>query len=140
MPDRVEVQDISCPASTTAANPLIVTLTNVVACDVQRLTIRIPPGHSGLTGIAFGYGLTAILPRTSGAFISGDDEVIVYDMSNYIDGPQWYAFLCNLDLQSHAWEVRFEVNELTEANANSAGSVIPVADLYAAGTATVGAA
>src|SRR4051812_24349081 len=110
MPDRVEVQDISCPAGTATSSPLETALTGVVDCQVVKVTIRIPAGHAGLTGIALGYGHNAVLPRTRGRFISGDDEIIEYDMSNYITGPQWAAFTVNADTISHAWEVRFEVD------------------------------
>lgn len=139
MPDRIEVQDVSCNAGIPATNPTEVILANVVACQVVKVTLRIPPGHAGKTGIALGYGHNAVIPRTGGAFISGDDEVIEYDLTNYPPGPQWFAFLMNTDTIPHSWEVRFEVDELRgQAIPTTAGSVIPVEDLYAAAGQLVG--
>ena len=138
MPDRVEVQDITCPAGTPASSPQITDLDGVVACQVVRVTIRIPAGPAGLTGIALGYAENAVLPRTGGRFISGDDEVIIYDLSDYIAGPQWQAFTVNLDTIDHAWEVRFEVDELTDLAAGVQPAPIPPADLLAAGSAQIG--
>jgi hypothetical protein len=139
MPDRVEVQDLTCPAGTTSAAPVEVAITGVVACSVERLTILIPPGHALLTGIAFGYGHQPVLPRTAGRFISGDDEVIVYDMTNYPDGPQWQAFLINADTNPHGWEVRFEVDELPATAASPVSAPLALPEIYAVGSALIGA-
>lgn len=139
MPDRLEVQDVACPAGTTTANPVEVVLSNVVACQVVKVTIRIPPGHAGLTGLALGYGHNAVIPRTANRYISGDDEVIEYDLTHYPPGPQWQAFLINTDTQAHAWEIRFEVDELAPPPAGApSATVIPVEDLYAGAGQIVG--
>lgn len=138
MPDRVEVQDLTCNAGVTTANPTEIALSGVVACQVVRLTIRIPPGHAGLTGIAFGYGHNPVLPRTAGRFISSDDEVIVYDMQNYPPGPQWEAFLVNQDTIAHSWEVRIEVDELRAFVPASLVQPISSTDITAAAGELIG--
>lgn len=138
MPDRVEVQDIACPAGTTEAAPLETVLDGVVNCQVVRVTIRIPAGHSGLTGIALGYAHNPVLPRTAGRFISGDDEVIEYDLRDYIEGPQWQAFTVNHDTISHAWQIRFEVDELTDPAAGIPAEPVGASDIEQAAIAQVG--
>lgn len=138
MPDRLEVQDITCPAGVPVGAPVEVEVVNVFACQVVRLTIRIPPGHAGRTGIALGYGHQAVFPRTRGAFISGDDEVIVYDLSNYPPGPQWQAFVCNTDTQPHTWEVRFEVDELLVGQLPELSGPLPPAAIELAAGPLVG--
>ena len=112
MPDRVEIHDVTCTQFTPANAPVEV-LFNDAPGLLVKVTIVIPGGHAGLTGIALGYGHQQVLPRTPGAFISGDDEEPWYDMSNYPPGPAWSAFVCNLDLIPHTWEVRLEYNEIT---------------------------
>jgi hypothetical protein len=72
----------------------------------------IPDGHAGLTGISFGFGHTPVVPVTVGAFVSGNDEVYRMDLTGYIVGPAWSAFVCNLDSIDHAFQVRFELDEL----------------------------
>lgn len=139
MPDRVEVQNVTCPASTAPGSPLETAIAHVVACIVVRVTIRIPTGHAGLTGIALGYGHNAVLPRGAGAYISGDDEVIVYDLTNYDPGPQWQAFTINTDTQSHSWQLRFEVDEIQTGQRTFATPLpLDAADINAAGTALIG--
>lgn len=123
MPDRVEVHDVTCPASTPSSAPLEVAFNDVPA-NLMAVTIVIPDGHAGLTGIALAYGHQPVLPRTPGAFISGNDEVVRFDMSNYPTGPPWSAFVCNNDLTSHAWEVRLEYDEITAPAVTSPPSAI----------------
>lgn len=130
---------MTCAPGVSAAAPTEVNLDGVNACSIVRVTLRIPAGHAGKTGIALGYGHQAVLPRTAGRFISGDDEVVVYDMSNYADGPQWQAFLINADTIPHTWEVRVEVDELVSPGAVPLRVPIDPLDLMAAGSAAVGA-
>lgn len=136
MPDRVEVQDVTAPAS--QATALEVALTNVVACQPVRVEIRIPPGHAFKTGIALGYGHNAILPRAGAAYISGDDEQLFYDLTNYVPGPQWQAFLVNADTQSHTWEIRFEVDEILPNLSLAPSQPVQVPDIYEAAGQLVG--
>ena len=105
-----------------------------------RFYIVIPDGHSGLTGIALGYGHRAVIPYTAGAYFSGNDEVFAMDWIDSVPGVAWSAFLCNNDLQSHSWEVRFEYNEIGGATDQyvvaplSATDIYTVADVVETGT------
>lgn len=114
MPDRVEVQNITCPPGTTTSAPLETVLVGVVACIVVRFIVSVPPGHAGTTGIAIGYGHNAVLPR-GGGFISGDQLTLDFELSaRYPAGPQYQAFTCNTDTQAHTWQV---VSELIDTAA-----------------------
>jgi hypothetical protein len=95
--------------------------------------IVIPPGHAGLTGIAFGFGHQPIIPFTPGSYFSGDDDVIrrVYKDKNA--GVPWSAFVCNEDLQLHVWEVRFDYNELPTGTTSSNPATVTADDILAAG-------
>lgn len=55
---------------------------------LRQVSILIPPGHSGLTGIRIRYGLEYIIPWHSDSWISGDGEKII-DYPFYIlpDNP-----------------------------------------------------
>lgn len=85
----------------------------------RKCTIIIPAGHSGLTGIGVAYGHNVVLPSNTGAFLSGDDDKLPFDMSSYPDGVSWSVFLCNLDLQSHVWLVIFEGDTLVDPGASA---------------------
>jgi hypothetical protein len=129
MPDRKEIFDISCPALQSA--PLEIALPFKPGKPVS-VTIIIPDGHAGLTGIALGFGHTAVIPNTRGGYISGNDERIVHDMSTEIPGPQWAAFCVNADRQAHVWEIRFELDEIGSTNLATGKLPIPVATIMSA--------
>ena len=91
---------------------------------VSRVTIVIPDGHSGLTGIALAFGHQPVIPYNKGAFISGNDEIIPYDLSDaYPAGVSWSCFLCNLDTGPHTWETRWELNLLPTSQLAAAPSL-----------------
>lgn len=136
MPERVEVFDITCPASTPPSAPLEVDFAYNPGVP-RRVTIIIPDGHAGLTGIALGYGHQPVLPRSLGKFISSNDEFITFDLSNYPAGPLWQAFVCNNDLQAHVWEVILELDEIRAATALTVDAPISPAAIAAAGEATL---
>ena len=131
MAARLEVADVTCAANVAVNNPTEVVL-NFPGGILRRFTIVIPDGHAGLTGIALGYGHNPVIPRSSGKFISGNDEVIPFDYQDETPGVAWSAFLCNLDTQSHTWEVRFEYDEVTDASTPAPVQPIPITDLQAA--------
>lgn len=131
MATRLEVADVTCPASTAATAPQEVAL-GFPGGILRRLTIVIPDGHAGLTGIALGYAHNPTMPASKGAFISGNDEVLHYDYVDQQPGVAWSAFLCNLDTQPHTWEVRFELDEVSAPAPSVSNTPIPVTDLEAA--------
>lgn len=137
MPERVNIANVTCPASVLPTAPLEVVLVTFLPGIPRRLTIVIPAGHSGLTGLAAGFAHQPVIPDDNGQFFSGDDDVIHLDLTNYPAGPQWSVFLCNSDLQPHAWQVRMEFDEITGAPVDTA--VIPIAgdDISAAGDAAL---
>lgn len=108
---RFEIADITCPASTASTAPLEVAL-NFITGILIKFWIVIPDGHSGLTGIALGYAHQPIIPYKQPAFFSGNDEVIPVEWEDEVPGVAWSAFLCNNDLISHSWEVRFQYREV----------------------------
>jgi hypothetical protein len=134
MPSRLETSDITCPPSTTVIAPLEIALT-WPAGIVRRITVVIPDGHSGLTGIALGYGHTPILPSSPGAFLSGNDEVMSFEYLDDIPGVKWQAFVCNLDLQLHTWQVRFELDEIGDTTPAVPAQLVTPQDIMDAGTA-----
>ena len=132
MPDRVEVFDVTCPGSTPATAAIEVPFDYAPGIP-RRATIIIPDGHAGLTGIALGYGHNAVIPRTTGKFISSNDEFITFDLTNYPAGPVWSAFVCNNDTISHVWEVMLELDEIPAATPTIAQQTLSVQDIVTTG-------
>lgn len=133
MPDRVETFDVTCAASISAANAVEVPFVYNPGIP-RKVTIVIPDGHAGLTGIALGYGHQAVIPRTAGRFISSNDEHIPFDLTNYPAGPLWSAFVCNNDLQSHVWEIILELDEIQAPTPADTTVPLPVSSIVDAGT------
>jgi hypothetical protein len=138
VPDQVTVQDITCPANTPVDAPVEVPLDDFGG-NLVTIRLVIPDGHAGLTGISFGYGHNPVIPLNAGAFISGNDEPMKFDLRGYPDGVGWSAFVCNLDTQPHTWQVRCEWNDLVSAPAQVSSTPIAPADINAAAAALNGA-
>ena len=132
MPDRVEFFDITCPANTPPSAAVEVGF-NYYPGVPRKVTIIIPDGHAGLTGIALGYGHQPVIPRTAGAFISSNDEHIPLDLTNYPAGPLWSAFVCNNDTQSHVWGVMLELDEIPAAPNLDNQTPLPATAIYQTG-------
>lgn len=108
--DRLLVYDVTCNASVAAATPTEVATVPLSLYYVSRVTIVIPDGHAGLTGIALAFGHQPVIPYNAGAYISGNDEIIPYDLSDaFPAGVSWSVFVCNLDTGPHTWETRWEL-------------------------------
>lgn len=103
---------------------------------LRHFEIVIPPGHAGLTGIALGYGHRGVIPYGELAFYSGDDDKIERNYTDIVPGVPWSAFLCNLDLQAHVWEIRFDLDELDTLPASARSAPIAPSDIIAAGNAS----
>lgn len=138
MPDSVFNYVVSCPASTPATAPVEVPFTGMDPIIIRKCTITIPAGHSGLTGIAIAFGHNNVLPSNTGAFISGDDDLLPFVMDGYPAGVSWSALVCNLDLQPHVWQVTIEGDVLKDPGANASPPPPTTEAIMAAATAALG--
>lgn len=105
---RIEVFDVAVPAGTPKAAPIEV-LTNFPQGEAVGVTIIIPDGHNGLTGIRLAIAHAQAIPATAGAWIVGNDDEIELDTIGYLNNGAWSAFAYNLDAFLHTFHVRFEV-------------------------------
>jgi len=69
---------ITVPANTPETSPVRKEIT-VEGDVITYVSILIPPGHLGLTGVRVLYGLKQLAPYNEGAWISGDGETIAYE-------------------------------------------------------------
>jgi hypothetical protein len=120
MARRVELETISCPENTPQATPVEV-LTPFDPGIVVKVTIVIPDGHAGLTGITLAVAHQPIIPKNRRAvageawkYLEGNDEVIPFDLDGYPESGAWSAWLYNTDEVPHSWQIRFEVDEYAQ--------------------------
>lgn len=131
---RVGVQQVACPQSTIPPAFVEVPLTFPTGV-LRAFEIVIPAGHSGLTGIALGYGHVPVIPYGGASFFSGDDDVIASEYIDHVPGVQWSVFMQNGDLQQHVWEVRFYYDELSSAPVEPVTQAVTTDEILAAGDA-----
>lgn len=131
---QVEVYDVSCPANTGANNAIEIGQIGDPSSQVSSVIIRIPAGHAGLTGIALAYGHQPVIPRNTGAFLSGDDDTFSFDLTDYPAGVPWSVFVCNLDILSHVWQVTWEMETADTTVQPAAAVILPPSVIVAAGS------
>lgn len=93
--------------------------------EVERFEILIPRGHAGLTGFAFVYSGTQVIPKNSGFIVGGDSETIVWPVAGFPTGRKWVFRAFNEDLFLHSFYLRVLVNE-TRAPARTGAIIVPV--------------
>ena len=139
MPSRFEAPIVTCPASVLHTAPQTIALPFNGGL-VRKIGIVIPAGHSGVTGIALGFGNQPIMPLTVGTFYSGDDDDLKFDYTDNNPGVSWQAFVYNEDLQPHSWQVRFDLDEVADRAPPIVVSPIAPADIVAAGNSALAGA
>lgn len=131
MSDLQQTFNYTVAAGTTEANPTVGDAIPAGPYRVDRVTIVIPPGHCGMTGIQLRYGHTAMIPYDSG-WISGDDEVYTIDYSDkYPPGSSWEVAMLNNGGFTHHFQVRWEM-DFTSKKAASRFTRIGLGDIYLA--------
>lgn len=138
MPDNVYAWAPTCPALTPVTAPVEFILSGMDPIVPRKVTITIPAGHSGLTGIGVAFGHNVVIPANTGAFISGDDDLFRFDLSSYPNGVTWSVFMVNLDLQAHVWQVIFEGDNLPVTSAAQIPAPPSEADVMAAAMSQLG--
>ena len=132
MTDAIYAFNVTCPANISVANPVEVALPTPPQV-LQAVSIVIPDGHAGLTGIAIGYGHTPVHPDNIGGFISGNGETVPFEVEGDPGGVPWSAFLINNDLTSHSWQVRLSMSDVPTAKAITPPTPLAPAAILAAG-------
>lgn len=133
MSDLQQTYNYTVAAGTPQTSPTVADAIPAGPYRVDRVTIIIPPGHCGLTGIQLWYGKTAMIPFDSG-WISGDDEVYSIDYSDHYPlGSPWQVAMLNNGQYDHHFQVRWEMNFVSRRAASNfyrigLGDVYAVAD------------
>jgi len=117
--------DMAVPPGTAKAVPLL-TAWNLGKVVVDQISVRVPPGHSGLTGLAVHYAGVPIVPTDQpGVFFVGDDQEWVWTIGWEISGP-FTLVTYNTDIYTHTFYLAAQVRDisLVVAGATEAGGTI----------------
>lgn len=116
---------VTVPAGTAKAAPqsTAAPVSNVV---LNRVELRIPPGHGGLTGFSLQWNGVSIVPFASPAqFIVGDDDDLTFDINEQIGGGLVVVAFNTDAVLPHSFHLRFDVTPFALAASAPAG-VVPV--------------
>lgn len=131
MADLQQTFDYLCPVNTGVGSPLIANAISAGPYRVVKVSVVIPDGHCGLTGIQLWSGGNASIPYESG-WISGNNETYEYELSTrYPTGTPWQVAMVNSDIYQHHFQVRWEMNFVTARQARRYVR-LGVGDVYAA--------
>lgn len=111
MAERVEIVTITVPANTPDTNPFVQPLVWREGYP-ERVEIRIPPGPSGLVGIAFLHSGRRILPKTEGEWLITDNEPVIWPLEGYPYNANYVVHAYNDDIYDHTFQVRMLLNEV----------------------------
>lgn len=111
MAERIEIIDVTIPAGTAVATPATVNL-NIPDGVVRRIEQRWPPGPAGLVGLKVRHSAQIIIPRSGGAFLVTEDEVVIWDVDGLPTGNKWSVVGYNTDINNHTIQFRILLDEI----------------------------
>jgi hypothetical protein len=96
----------TCTAGT-AATSYTTTAVGINTCMLWRAEFRIPPGHSGFTGIALWDSGAFIIPfaNPGPAWLIGDNDLLEYPYGKEL-GANVKLATYNTGIYNHSWQVR----------------------------------
>lgn len=138
MADVFQVYNTTVNAGVTANAPTVTPVIRASTWQVMKVTIVIPAGHAGLTGIQLWYGGGAAIPYNSGWY-SGDDEIHTVMLSDAFPfGVPWSVAMLNNDVIAHTFQTRWEMRIVRDTQGNAIAPPVDVTDVYSAADNLVG--
>jgi hypothetical protein len=137
--DYFYTAQLTVPAKRAITNPLIQQLTLQDAI-LDRMQVRVPAGHTGLTGIAVLWSGAQIWPTIPGTWTSGDNELFEWEYGKEVTAAGLQLSGYNTDVHAHTFYARFWLSNVQPvspiviaspqlANAPGAATVAAVAGL-----------
>jgi hypothetical protein len=108
--DRLYPINTPTPPGTPIAAP-IVTPFPLEDAQLEKITIIIPDGHSGLTGIRILWSGTQIVPFALNYYLTGNDRVIEVKLNSYITVNALSIETYNLDIFAHTFWIEALVTD-----------------------------
>ena len=111
MADRIELFQVTVPAGTAIAAPLV-TATNFADGEVTRIIVTIPPGPSGFSGFKFMHLGGPVIPYTGNGYVIGDDRVVDWSVTNMPTATGWQFVAYNTDIYDHTYYIEYLIDEI----------------------------
>lgn len=111
MADRVEIFDVTIPAGTPIAAPLVTALPFSDGI-VTKIIVTVPPGPSGFVGFKFTHMGGPVIPYTGTTFVVADDRIVEWDLTNMPSNSGWQLTAYNIDIFAHTLYLEILVNEI----------------------------
>lgn len=121
---RVEQFAVTIPPGTPQAAPLE-TLTPWNPGELIGVRIRIPKGHSFLTGMQLLVAHARAIPTTEGSWITGDDDELDTDLLGQLNTGAWSVLGYNTDIYPHTFYVSYFVLDFTHLSPGADEAPIP---------------
>lgn len=127
--DRLYQLTVSTMPGTTPDSPLV-TQFPVEDSILQSITILIPDGHSGLTGIRLLQADQEIIPWSNNDWLISNNEIVTVNVDTQVSATALSIETYNTDVFAHSHWIRAVIADLgtSAATSNNTPSVIP-ADL-----------
>lgn len=103
--------DVTIPAGTTKANPLIA-LTTFEPNTVKRISWRFPGGCNGQVGIQIGARAVPVVPDVAGMFMVRTGDTTGYDLSDHHSTGDWSVIGYNLGAFPHTIHVEYSLHRI----------------------------
>lgn len=110
MATRVEMTDVTIPAGTAKATPVIIPV-NFDDGRVDRIEMRWPPGPSGLVGLQVRHSKQVIIPYAVNTFLVSDNEIIAWPLEGYPEANMWDVVGYNIDAYDHTIQFRWLITD-----------------------------
>lgn len=133
---------VTIPAGTAKAAPQTADITSP-AMLVERITVRVPPGPSGLMGFRLTVNGEQVIPLNLGAWIVTDDQVLDWALGDLPNSGAWQVTGYNTGTYDHTIYLDFELSPLSSSASAAASSAaaeqaVTTATLAASGGGTGG--
>jgi hypothetical protein len=128
--DRLYQTSVTTPPGTTPAAPQS-TPFPLEDANLETVTILIPDGHAGLTGIRVMMANQEIIPWSNSDWLVSNNEVITVTVNSQVTITGLVIETYNLDAFSHSHWVRAAITDLNTnpGTLTASPAVIPAADL-----------
>lgn len=112
MSDRIETFQVTVPANTPSPGTTFsIALARVG--KVVGISILVPDGHNGVTGLQLLQANQQIVPFGAGTFLIANDETLDFTINLPLDTQQWSAQAFNTGKYPHSFYIRLSINEIT---------------------------
>lgn len=116
------------PSCNTGVNPsgyITTPAPGVATTYLWEWEVRVPPGHSGFTGIALIDSNQFILPyaQPGPAWITDDDELLDYPYGKQL-GSNVAVAMYNTGTFTHGWQLRFVYTPMSEMVGGGAATIL----------------